>query len=124
MTIGTLFTRNARTPFGAIDEAPVREEVTVRMPKVSLVELSTVPFWATDVDSVYSGCAPSRYGHHSCGLVMVTVGRVTVWVLFAGTVTVWVTVTAVPEGGVTVADTSPVCALADVLVTSVFGVST
>src|SRR5579859_5438725 len=124
ITIGTLFTLNARTPLGAIDDAPVRYEVTVRMPNVSLVELSTVPLCATEVASVYSDCAPSRYGHHSCGLVTVIVGSVTVWVEFAGTVTVAVTVVAVPLGGVTVADTVPVCALAETLVTSVFTVST
>src|SRR2546423_15205015 len=71
MTIGTLFTLKARTPLGAIGDAPVRYEVTVRMPNVSLVELSTVLFCATEVASVYSGCAPSRDGHQSCGLAMV-----------------------------------------------------
>src|SRR2546421_11152369 len=63
MTIGTLFILKARTPLGAIDEAPVRYEVTVRMPDVPLVELSTVPFCATEVASAYSGCDPSRDGH-------------------------------------------------------------
>src|SRR5947208_3317037 len=127
MTMGTLLILNARTPFGAMLDAPVRYDVTVRMPNCSLVELSTVPFCATEVASVYSGCAPSWYGHHSCGFAMVRPGNAagvndTVCVVFAGTVTLWLTVTAVPVGGVTVADTVPVCALADVFVTSVFTV--
>jgi hypothetical protein len=60
ITIGTLLIANWRTPLGASDDAPTSEEVTVRMPNVSLVELSTVAFCDTDVVSVYSGCAPSR----------------------------------------------------------------
>jgi hypothetical protein len=52
MTIGTLLILNCRTPLGARDEAPINEEVTVRMPKVSLVELRTTLFCATDVASV------------------------------------------------------------------------
>ncbi len=47
----------------------------------------------------------------------------TVCVAFAGTVTFWLTVTGDPAGGVTVADTSPVCDVAEVLVMSVFTVS-
>src|SRR2546421_5679601 len=124
MTIGTLFILKARTPLGAIDEAPVRYEVTVRMPNVPLVELSTVPFCATEVGRVYSGCAPSRYGHQICGLVTVIGANDTVCVVFAGTVTVWFTVVGVPPpGGVRLAETVPVCAAADVLVMSTFTVS-
>src|SRR5438477_10426857 len=53
---------------------------------------------------------------------MVTGANDTVCVVFAGTVTVWVTVVAVPLGGVIVADTVPVWAVAEVLVMSVFTV--
>src|SRR6267154_2725343 len=103
MTIGMLLTLKARTPLGAMDDAPTREEVTVRMPNVSLVELSVVPFWDTDVASVYRGCAPSWYGHQICGFAMARLGNATgvnemVWFVFAGTVTVWVTVIGDPAG--------------------------
>src|SRR5690349_10859503 len=98
------------------------------MPKVPLVELSTVPFCATEVASVYSGCAPRWYGHHSCGLAILRLGKAagvndTVWVVFAATVTVCATVTGEPVGGVTVAVTTAFCAVAEVLVTSHFTVS-
>src|SRR5215469_7182830 len=83
------------------------------MPNVSLVEFSVVPFWATDVASVYSGWAPSWYGHQTCGFVIVRLGNalgvnVTVCVVLAGTVTFWVTVTGAPlPGGVTATITPP-----------------
>ncbi len=48
----------------------------------------------------------------------------TVWVVFAGTVALWLTVIGVPlPGGVIVAVTVPVCAVAVKLVTSVLTVS-
>ena len=49
--------------------------------------------------------------------------NVTVCVVFAGTVTFCVTVIGEPVGGVTVADTTPVCEVVEVLVTSVLTVS-
>ncbi len=52
MTIGTLLTLKARTPFGAIDEAPVRYDVTVRTPKVSEVVFNVVVPCETEVASV------------------------------------------------------------------------
>src|SRR5215831_3582826 len=99
------------------------------MPNVCVVELSAVPFCATETPSVYSGCAPCRYGHQTCGLVIVRFGYAsgvneTVWVVLPGTVTVWVSVIAVPAlGGVIVAVTAAVCAEAVKLVTSVLTVS-
>src|SRR5258708_7960707 len=129
MTIGTPLILKARAPEGSALFDPVRYDVTVRMPNVSLVEVSVVPFWATDVVSVYSGWAPIWYGHQTCGLVIVRPGNapganVTVWVVPAGTVTVCVTVIGVPMfGGVIVAVTVPVCAVVVSLVTSVFTVS-
>src|SRR5215469_843191 len=99
------------------------------MPNVSLVEFSVVPFWATDVASVYSGWAPSWYGHQTCGFVIVRLGNalgvnVTVCVVLAGTVTFWVTVTGAPlPGGVIVAVTVPAWAVVVLFVMSVFTVS-
>src|SRR5258707_2054526 len=129
MTIGTPLILKARAPEGSALFDPVRYDVTVRMPNVSLVEFSVVPFWATDVVSVYSGWAPIWYGHQTCGLVIVRPGNalganVTVWVVPAGTATVCVTVIGVPLfGGVIVAVTLPVCAVVGPLGTSVFTVS-
>ena len=99
------------------------------MPKVSLVELYWVAPCATETPRVYSGCAPSWYGHQTCGLVMVSAGKLagvndTVWVVLAGTVTFWLTVIGVPlPGGVMVAVTVAVCAVVVLLVTSVLTVS-
>jgi hypothetical protein len=101
----------ARVPLGSIALDPVRYEVTVLMPKVSLVELNWVLPCAAVTPSVYSGCAPIWYGHQTCGLLIVSDGKLaggneTVWVVLAGTVTFWLTVIAVPPfGGVTVAVT-------------------
>src|SRR5258708_19662869 len=86
MTIGTPLILKARAPEGSALFDPVRYDVTVRMPNVSLVEFSVVPFWATDVVSVYSGWAPIWYGHQTCGLVIVRPGNAlaanpTVWAL-------------------------------------------
>src|SRR5258706_5652010 len=109
ITIGTPLILNARAPEGSAEFDPVRYDVTVRMPNVSLVEFSVPPFWATDVASVYSGWAPIRYGHQTWGLVIVRLGnalgaKLTVWVVLAGTVTFWLTVIGVPvPGGVIVA---------------------
>src|SRR5260370_42341877 len=74
------------------------------MPKVSLVELYWVLPWATVTPRVYSGCAPSWYGHQTCGLVIVRAGKLagvnwTVWVVLAGTVAFWETVIGVPLAG-------------------------
>src|SRR5579871_848859 len=99
------------------------------MPNVSEVEFSVVVPCATETPSEYSGCAPSWYGRQICGEAMVSAGNadganVTVLVEFAATVTACETVIGVPDpGGVTVAVTVPVCALAEVLVTSVLTVS-
>src|SRR5262245_18033316 len=99
------------------------------MQKVSVVELYWVAPCATVTPSVYSGCAPSRYGHQACGLVIVSDGKAlgvndTVWVVLAGTVTFWLTAIGVPvPGGVIVAVTVAAWAAAVLLVTSVLTVS-
>src|SRR6516165_3166905 len=108
---------------------PIRCEVTVLMPNVSLVELYWVLPCATVTPRVYSGCAPSWYGHQTCGLLMVSAGKLagvnwTVWVVLAGTVTFWLTVIGVPlPGGVIVAVTVAAWAAVVLLVTSVLTVS-
>ena len=103
---------NARAPFGSAALLPVRYDVTVLMPNFSLVLSSAVPFCDTEVASVYSGCAPSWYGHQTCGAAMVSSGKadgvkLTVLVVFAGTVTSWLTMTGASPGGVIVAVTVP-----------------
>ena len=59
MTIGTPLIAKALAPLGSIAFEPVREDVTVLMPKVSLVELYWVVPCATVTPSVYSDCAPN-----------------------------------------------------------------
>src|SRR5690349_1672074 len=101
---------NCRTPFGAMLEAPTRDVVIVRMPKVSLNVSGESEPCVSDALSVYSGCAPIWYGHQTCGLLIVSEAfelgvKVTVCVLLAGTVTDWDTVASgeVPLGAVIVA---------------------
>src|SRR3954471_210309 len=98
------------------------------MPKLPTVELRMTPFCATDVARVYSGWAPSWYGHQMAGEAIRRLGydaaaKLTVWVLCAATVAFLVTTMAVPPRGVTVALTAPVCDDEDVLVMSTFTVS-
>src|SRR5215470_812879 len=129
ITIGTPLILKARAPLGSIAFDPTRDEVTVLMPKVSVVALYWVAPCATVTPRVYSGCAPSWYGHQTCGLAMVREGKLagvndTVWVVLAGTVTAWLTVIGVPvPGGVMVAVTVADWAVAVLLVTSVLTVS-
>ena len=128
-TNGTPLIWNDLAPDGSPVLEPTSDEVTFLIPKVSDVELRVVPFWATDVCRVYSGCAPIWYGHQTCGLLIVRLGKLagvndTVWVVLAGTVTFWLTVIGVPlPGGVIVAVTVPVCAVVVLLVMSDFTVS-
>ena len=127
--MGTPLILKARVPLGSIALDPVRKEVTVLMPNVSVVVLSVVVPCATDVPRVYRGWAPIWYGHQTCGLPIVRLGKLagvndTVWVVLAGTVTLWLTVIGVPvPGGVIVAVTVPVWDVAVKFVTSVLTVS-
>src|SRR5437763_14669423 len=94
------------------------------MPKVELVESVTVLPWVRLVATVYSGAAPIWYGHQIAGLVMVVAGSATGRVACGATVTGDWTVTGVPPpGGVIVAFTLPVCALAAGWRSSVFTVA-
>src|SRR5262249_47541217 len=102
---------------------------TVRIPKVSVVLSCTVPFCDTVVLSVYSGDAPSWYGHHTFGFAIVRLGNadgvnVTVLTLCAATVTdCWTSIGVPPPGGTIEALTVPVCDEPELLVMSVFTVS-
>jgi len=49
----------ALAPPGSAADEPVRYDVTVLIPNVSVSVLSVTPFCATDVDRVYNGWAPS-----------------------------------------------------------------
>src|SRR5712691_11069066 len=99
ITIGTPLILNARAPLGSIAFDPVRYEVTVLTPNVSLVELSVTPPCATETPSVYSGCEPSWYGHQTCGLLIVRLANADgvnepVWAPAVGLVTSVLTVSA------------------------------
>src|SRR5579859_6503309 len=128
MTTFLPLTLYCRTPSGATEDLPTSAEVTVRIPKVSVVVSSTVLPCATEVSNVYSGDEPIWYGHQTAGLAIVRAGNadgvnVTVLVLCALTVADWDTVIGVPPpGGVMIALTVPVCDEPELLVTSVFTV--
>src|SRR2546423_11386374 len=119
---------NCRAPAGSGADFPTRREVTVRMPKVLFDDVDSTPSCETAVVSVYSGWSPIEYGHHTFGLLIFSAPnfagvKVTVCLVPAGIVTCWWTTVGVPEGPVTVAATSPVCAVAASLGTSTFTVS-
>src|SRR4051794_25453427 len=93
------------------------------MPKVLFDDVDSTPCCETAVVSVYSGWSPIEYGHHTRGWAIFTGANATVRRVFAGIVTRCLTTIGAPEGGAIVAATSPVCAVAVLLVTSTFTVS-
>src|SRR5262249_932866 len=120
----------ARAPLGSMALDPIRYEVTVLMPKGSVVELSAMAPWATETPRGESGCAPSWYGPHTCWLGVAWLRNAARWSTAAGRGAAggaeagWLRGVGVPLlGGVMVVVTVPVCGVVVLLVTLVFTVS-